>query len=408
MWPAEPKIWTVAEATRRIEGALSADPVLQSILIRGEISNYKRHTSGHTYFTLKDAKARLRCVLFRRYGQAVSFPLHDGLEVLAAGRIGVYPPNGDYQLYVEEIVPAGVGLLHYAFQQLRDKLAAEGLFDPERKRPLPAFPHRLGVITSLQGAALRDIVTVARRRNPRIDIIVAPATVQGSEGPASIISALNLCNRYGELDVIILGRGGGSLEDLWSFNDEDVARAVYSSSIPVISAVGHETDVTITDLVADHRAPTPSAAAEMAVPDVGAIATKLNSLKERLCRMGQKRVDQGRKQVGRLAERSVLQRPEERLNRLRLTLDERERSLLLAVRNGYRLNKEKLTSLAGRLELLSPLGTLARGYSICQLPDGLILRRARDAHMGDVLHIILGEGKLHAQIQKICREGSGG
>ena len=327
---------------------------------------------------------------------------------MAAGRIGVYPPNGDYQLYVEQVFPAGEGLLHFAFQQLKEKLATEGLFDPERKRPLPAFPHRLGVITSLQGAALRDIVTVARRRNPKIDIIVAPAIVQGSEGPASIIKALQLCNRYGELDVIILGRGGGSLEDLWSFNDEGVARAVYASSIPVISAVGHETDVTITDLVADHRAPTPSAAAELAVPDVRAITGQLNSLYERLCRMAQRRVDQGRRQVMSLAERSVLQRPEERLNRLRLTLDERERSLLLAVRNGYRLSKERLTSLAGRLELLSPLGTLARGYSICQLPDGQILRRAQDARVGAMLHIILGEGRLHAEVQQIHREGSGG
>ncbi|MGI6558986.1 MAG: exodeoxyribonuclease VII large subunit [Limnochordia bacterium] len=408
MWPAEPKIWTVAEATRRIEDTLTADPVLQSILIRGEISNYKRHTSGHTYFTLKDAKARLRCVLFRRYGQALSFALGDGLEVVAAGRIGVYPPNGDYQLYVEQVFPAGEGLLHYAFQQLKEKLAAEGLFDPGRKRPLPAFPHRLGVVTSLQGAALRDIVTVARRRNPKIDIIVAPAIVQGSEGPASIIKALELCNRYGDLDIIILGRGGGSLEDLWSFNDEGVARAVYSSSIPVISAVGHETDVTITDLVADHRAPTPSAAAEMAVPDVSAIAAQLISLYERLRRMAQRRVDQGRRQVSSLAERSVLQRPEERLNRLRLTLDERERSLLLAVRNGYRLNKDRLIGLAGRLELLSPLGTLARGYSICQLSDGRILRRAQDGRVGDMVHIILGEGDLQAKIQKICGEGSGG
>ncbi|MGI6038328.1 MAG: exodeoxyribonuclease VII large subunit, partial [Limnochordia bacterium] len=300
----EPQVWTVSGVTRLIQNTLAAEPLLQSIMVRGEISNYKKYPSGHSYFTLKDDSASLRCVLFRGHSHNVPFEPANGQEVMAMGRVGVYPASGQYQLYVEYMLPQGEGALHYAFTQLKEKLAAEGLF--QRKRPLPSMPSRVGIITSRQGAVLRDIISVARRRNPRVDLVLCPAVVQGPEAPASLIEALELCNRYGELDVLIIGRGGGSLEELWAFNDEGVARAIFDSRIPVVSAVGHETDVTIADYVADLRAPTPSAAAELVIPDYEQWKGQLQAYQERLTNYMVRRISEARQAVAALGDRPVL------------------------------------------------------------------------------------------------------
>ncbi|MCL4516400.1 MAG: exodeoxyribonuclease VII large subunit, partial [Firmicutes bacterium] len=276
------QVLSVRELTRLVKEAVESRPALQNVLVKGEISNFKHHSSGHMYFTLKDEGARLRCVMFRTRNVMVKFQVADGMSVIAAGSVGVYEGSGDYQLYVEELFPAGAGSLHLAFEQLKKKLEAEGLFAPEHKRPIPACPRKVGVITSPTGAAIRDIITVARRRFPNIHLVIAPAIVQGEAGPASVVAAIELMNRLSDVDALIVGRGGGSIEELWTFNDEAVARAIYSSAIPVISAVGHETDFTIADFVADRRAPTPSAAAEMAAPDKAQLSGLLGSYRTRL------------------------------------------------------------------------------------------------------------------------------
>ena len=282
MAASEPQIYSVRELTAMVKERLTSDPRLAGVAVLGEISNFKHHSSGHMYFTLKDEHSRLRCVMFRRENMRLRFRPADGQAVIAKGDVSVYEAAGDYQLYVREMVPAGHGELALAFEQLKQKLAAEGLFDEERKRPLPVLPRRIGVVTSPEGAALRDIISVTRRRFPNMPILLAPAVVQGEEGPDSVVRAIRLMNEHGGVDVLIVGRGGGSLEDLWTFNDERVARAIAASRSPVIAAVGHETDFTIADFVADKRAPTPSAAAEMGVPYKRALLAHIQGKYERL------------------------------------------------------------------------------------------------------------------------------
>ena len=298
----ERPVLTVSELTQAVKETLELDARFQNILVRGEISNFKHHTSGHMYFTLKDEKSRLKCVMFRSHNARLRFRPEDGLKVIAGGRLGVYEVAGEYQLYVEELYPEGLGALHLAFEQLKAKLQAEGLFDPARKRPLPGLPRTVGIVTSPTGAAIRDMVSVLRRRFPNVNILLAPAIVQGDAGPPSVIRALELLNWRDDVDVIIVGRGGGSLEELWTFNDEGVARAIAASRIPVISAVGHETDFTIADFVADRRAPTPSAAAEIAVPERAKLLQDVRDQEERLRLAIQKRIRQLRESLGILRE----------------------------------------------------------------------------------------------------------
>lgn len=388
-------ILTVSELTQAIKETLERDARFRSVLVKGEISNFKHHTSGHMYFTLKDARSRLKCVMFRGHNQRLRFRPEDGLTVVAGGSLSVYEVAGEYQLYVEEMYPAGQGALYLAFEQLKAKLQAEGLFDPERKRPLPSLPRTVGIVTSPTGAAIRDMVSVLRRRYPNVNIVLAPAIVQGEAGPASVIRAIELLNRRDDVDVLIVGRGGGSLEELWTFNDEGVARAIAASRIPVISAVGHETDYTIADFVADRRAPTPSAAAEIAVPERVALTQAVSDQEGRLRVALIKRVRQLRESLGYLTRSAALTRPLDRVNQRRQQLDELLYRAEMTIRHATEGRRRRLEALAGKLDGLSPLGTLARGYAICRIAStGQVVTAASQVSPGERLKVRVREGEL--------------
>jgi len=395
-------VYSVTEVTAIIKERLVTDPRLTDVAVAGEISNFKHHTSGHMYFTLKDERSRLRCVMFRRENMRLRFRPADGQAVIARGDVSVYEASGDYQLYVRELVPAGYGELALAFEQLKAKLAAEGLFDEARKRPLPAVPRGIGVVTSLQGAALRDIISVTRRRFPNMFILVSPAIVQGEEGPESVVRAIERINAYGRVDVLIVGRGGGSLEDLWTFNDERVARAIAASRIPIISAVGHETDFTIADFVADKRAPTPSAAAEMAVPDKRALQAYLNSLIQRLHTAMRRRLEAARSRLELLAGRPELTRPHELLRERRQRVDDLEERAQRLLKDVLEHNARLLAAAAAKLDALSPLATLARGYAVPIRPDtGRIVRSGSEVAPGDALRLRMADAELDTVVQRV-------
>ena len=393
-WESSP-VYTVSDLTRLIKEALERDQRFRAVLVKGEISNFKHHSSGHMYFTLKDAKSRLKCVMFRGRNAALRFRPEDGLTVVAGGSLSVYEVAGEYQLYVDELYPAGQGALYLTFEQLKEKLAAEGLFDAARKRPLPKLPRTVGVVTSPTGAAIRDILSVLRRRFPTINIVLAPAIVQGEAGPASVIQAIERLNQRDDVDVLIVGRGGGSLEELWTFNDEGVARAIAASRIPVISAVGHETDVTIADFVADRRAPTPSAAAEMAVMERAILVQGVRDQRERMVRALEKRIRQLRESLGYLTRSAALTRPQDRLNQLRQQLDEMSYRMETSFRYETERRRRLLEALAGKLDGLSPLGTLARGYAICRIAStGDVVTEATRVRPGELLKVRVREGEL--------------
>lgn len=397
------QVYTVRELTAVIKHRLTSDPRLTGVAVTGEISNFKHYPSGHMYFTLKDDRSRLRCVMFRRENLRLRFRPEDGQAVIAQGDVSVYEASGEYQLYVRELVPAGHGELALAFEQLKAKLAAEGLFDESRKRPLPALPRRIGVVTSLKGAALRDIISVTRRRFPNMPILVASAVVQGEEGPESVVRAIELMNVHAGVDVLIVGRGGGSLEDLWTFNDERVARAIAASRIPVISAVGHETDFTIADFVADKRAPTPSAAAEMAVPDKRALVSHLRGQYERLYAGVMRRVEQGRTRVRLLESRPVLARPAELLRERRQRVDDAEHHVRRHVQDLVERHARALAATVGKLDALSPLATLARGYAVVRRTDsGRIVRRGSEVTAGDQLLVRLHDAELSTAVEDVA------
>ncbi len=445
-------ILSVSALNDRIKALLEAGFAL--VWVEGEVSNLARPSSGHTYFTLKDAKSQIRAVVFRNafaqrgWGRPAGFALEEGMSVVCRARLTVYPPRGDYQLIVDAVEPKGLGALQKAFEQLKARLEAEGLFDPGRKRPLPFLPERIGVITSPTGAVIRDILTVTRRRFPSVNILIAPVRVQGSEAPAEIIRAFGDLSLAEGIDVIILARGGGSLEDLAAFNDEGVARAIVHSRVPVISAVGHETDFTIADFIADLRAATPSAAAELAVPLRAELLETVEALHLRMIRQGRRETERLRRRVAELAGR--LRDPKRRLADIRIALDdatERMRISLDHVREVYRqkcitmgvrlehqdprariaerrlftdvLAKDlraawerqagqrsnRLASAMSLIDSLSPLAVLSRGYSITRrLPDGRILRQAGDAHAGDRIDVRLAAGSLQALITETSKE----
>ena len=388
---------SVSELTKRITFAL-AGPEFQSVVVEGEISNFVHHRSGHMYFSLRDEHSRIKSVMFRGRNQRLTFLPKNGDTLIAVGSIGVYEPNGEYQLYVDLLLPRGIGDLHLAFERLKDKLEQEGLFDATRKRPLPFLPRRIGVITSPSGAALRDILHVLKRRYPGVKVLIFPALVQGEGAPSSLIEAL-LRAQDTDVDVIIMGRGGGSFEELAAFNDEGLARAIAHSSIPIVSACGHETDFTIADFVADLRAPTPSAAAEIVVPRQEQLMAQVQSLQDRLVGSLQRRIQADRRYVGQLSQSPMLLRPTHHLNQRRQRLDELMSSLIRYQRHGVLPRREKLAGIVGKLQTLSPLATLARGYAICQAEDGQVLRQAKNVATGDKVSVTLHEGSLACVVE---------
>lgn len=392
---------TVSELTRSIKSLLESSPKLQDVLVKGEISNFKRHSSGHLYFTLKDEKSRLRCVMFRARSSQLRFQPEDGLTVIVHGSIGLYETAGDYQLYADDIFPTGQGALYLAFEQLKARLEKEGLFDQARKRPLPFLPKVVGVITSPTGAAIRDIISVLRRRNPAAEILLAPALVQGEGGPASVVAAVELMNRAGKADVLIVGRGGGSLEELWTFNDESVARAIAASRIPVVSAVGHETDFTIADFVADRRAPTPSAAAELVMPEQGQLLQQIDNAHNRMVTALGRAVALRRDRLRLVAAGPALTRPKDRIFQARQRVDDLGRTAEATIRQLVQQKSSHFDGLAGKLHSLSPLATLARGYAICQLAASQeVVRSVNQALPGSKLLVRVSDGVINCRTEE--------
>lgn len=403
----EPAVLSVRELTARVKGALETRPDLRDVQVRGEVSNFRDHPSGHLYFTLKDEAASLRCVMFRsrREGTQLAGGLpRNGEEVVAQGYVGVYERDGQYQLYVQRLLrdeAARLGLLYRALEELKARLRAEGLFDPGRKRPLPPLPRRVVIVTSPTAAALRDIVRIAGRRYPGLPLVLVPASVQGERAPGEIARAIRLAGEHLDADVLIVGRGGGSLEELWAFNTEEVARAIAASRIPVVSAVGHETDFTVADLVADLRAPTPSGAAELVVPEKAVLTEQVAVLAGRLRTALRQQVARDRVRLERLRSRPVLSRPLALVDARRQRLDGLAHRLALAGRHQARRGRAALERLQAHLAALDPRAVLARGYALAVDAAGRPLTTAAAAHPGDRVGVLLQDGRLGCRVEAV-------
>jgi len=390
--------WTVSALTRRVRERLESDEILQDVWVEGEISNFKRHSSGHLYFTLKDANAQLRCVMWRTDAIRMRFGLQDGMSVETHGRVSVYEVGGQYQLYADQIRPVGEGALYQEFLRLKASLEAEGLFDPARKRPIPELPHKIGIVTSPTGAALRDMLNTLRRRLPLAEVMIAPSPVQGVEAPPALVSALRALNRQ-KPDVILLARGGGSIEDLWAFNDERVVRAVTASEAPVISGVGHETDFTLCDFAADLRAPTPTAAAELATPiSIQDIASNLSTLDARLTTLTFNLLSSHQTSLSALIARLQFASPRRRVQSERQRVDDLSRRALTGLTHLVQLQSTHVKGMQSRLESLSPLAVLARGYAVVTRKDDASVV-SRVAQASDKMKVRVSDGEF--EVRKI-------
>lgn len=393
-------IYSVIELTREIKWLL--ETTIPMVWVEGEISNLKFHTSGHLYFSLKDKDAQIPSVMWRNRNLALAFTPQDGMKVLALGKISVYEKRGYYQLDVVKLQPAGIGELQLAFEQLKQKLLAEGLFDEQHKKPIPRFPERIGIVTSRTGAAIQDLVSILNRRFPGVAIILKPVQVQGEGAALEIAAAIDEFNDYGAVDVLIVGRGGGSLEDLWAFNEEAVARAIFRSKIPVISAVGHEIDFTISDFVADLRAPTPSAAAELAVPDRIDLLNQTQIYQKRLVEIVVSRVQYERDRLKNLVNSYGFLRTPDRIRHNQQRLDELIHSLQLAIEHKLDLLLKKLSSITQRLHSLAPQSVLQRGYSICyRLHDHAIVKSADALHVAEPIKVQFYRGAISGEVTEV-------
>ena len=391
----EQQIFSVTTLTQAIKQTL--EDGFFTIWVEGEISNLATPRSGHVYFTLKDEAAQLRAVIFKSAARLVRFELENGMQVLLRGSLSVYEARGEYQLIVSRAEPRGAGALQAAFEQLKRRLEAEGLFDPAHKRPIPLLPKKIGVVTSPTGAAIRDILNIVNRRFANAHVLIAPTRVQGAEAPAEIVRAIEMLNRLPDVDALIVGRGGGSLEDLWAFNEESVARAIFASRIPVISAVGHEIDFTIADFVADLRAPTPSAAAELVVRNKADLAQTLAAQHARLKQAMRHLLDRSRAAAAHAARR--VSDPRRRVNELQQRVDDLSQRLARAMRHALERKQAQRDTLIAKLDALSPLAVLAKGYAICRNAATLRpVKRAADANVGDALLVRLLDGELRCEI----------
>ena len=392
-------ILTPAQVGQYIKGFMDRDRLLSNLLVRGELSNCRLYPSGHHYFTLKDGEGALRCVMFRGDAASLRFQPENGMQVIAAGRVTVFPRDGQYQLYCTRLVPEGAGDLHTAFEQLKRRLLEEGLFDQSRKKPLPPFPGTIALVTSPAGAAVRDMLRILKSRWPMTRVRVLPVRVQGEGAAQEIASAIRWANRYRVADLIITGRGGGSMEDLWAFNEEVVARAIAASEIPVISAVGHEPDVTIADFAADLRAATPSNAAELAVPDQREVRAGLEQIQARLEHAMGRRLAGYRQALDRLSRSRSMTEPAAYFQNKRLLLDYHSRRLSHGAERCLSGQRERLGRLASALDAMSPLKVLGRGYAIPRREDGRVLTSAGDAAAGDRLLLRLSDGTLRCRVE---------
>ncbi len=396
----ERRVISVGQLNRYVKELLEKDTRLASVYISGEISNFTNHyKSGHLYMSLKDDGAVVRAVMFKGYASKLAFKPEDGMKVIVRARASLYDKDGSFQLYIETMEPAGMGALQVAYEQLKAKLKAEGLFDPSRKKPIPAFPHRVGVITSPTGAAVRDMLNVLGRRFPMAEVVFHPVLVQGDGAKAQIVDALHRFNAVHAADVILLGRGGGSIEELWAFNEEEVARAVAASDIPVISAVGHETDFTICDFVADLRAPTPSAAAELAVPDGNQLRIRLIQLYRLLKQNMRHTVDQQEKRLSLLCAKRCLATPLFYVEEQGMRLDYLTRRFVSAQQQYLHSGAQRLTAAAAKLDALSPLRVLSRGYAIASTESGVI-KSVRDIPPGGTFTLRVSDGELPCAVRQ--------
>ncbi len=392
------QVLTITQINEYIRGIMDGDRLLASVAVRGEISNYKVYPSGHHYFTLKDEGGALKCVMFKGNAMRLRFRPDNGMQVVALGKISVYPRDGAYQLYCTGLILDGVGDLYAAFEQLKVKLAGEGLFDPAHKKPIPKHPKTIGIITSSAGAAVHDMLRILNKRYPLTKVRLLPVRVQGAEAPGEIAAAISYANHYQLADVLIVGRGGGSIEDLWAFNDERVAYAIYNSRIPVISAVGHEPDVTISDFVADLRAATPSNAAELAVPDREALYQALDSMIVAIASALERQLKSYRQQLRILSASPALQSPDVYLNQQGKTLQLLSGRLLAAQNRTISRHNEQFLTLTAKLDALSPLKVLTRGYAMVQTEEGIVVRSVKQVQPGDSIDITMQDGTAKASV----------
>jgi exodeoxyribonuclease VII large subunit len=394
-------VLSISQINEYIRSRMDADPVLTQVAVRGEISNYKMYPSGHHYFTLKDEGGALKCVMFKGNAMRLRFRPENGMKVIAMGKITVYPRDGAYQLYCTVMTVDGIGDLYAAFEQLKAKLAAQGLFDPAHKKPIPRYPGVIGIVTSSAGAALHDMLRILRKRYPLSEVRLLPVRVQGAEAPGEIAAAIRYANHHQLADLLIVGRGGGSIEDLWAFNDEQVAHAIYDSQIPVISAVGHEPDVTISDYVADLRAATPSNAAELAVPDQDALRQALDAQSGAMASALTRQLKAARRHLNVLAASPALRSPTGYFDRKRKDLSTLQDRLGPAHLRLIDRKKQGYIALTAKLDAMSPLKVLTRGYAMAQAMDGTVIRSAHQVTAGDIITLSLSDGSITAAVTDV-------
>lgn len=400
MYTPQPTVYSVSQLNNYVKGILDRDENLVHVFVTGEISNFKAHYSGHMYMTVKDETSSVKAVMFAGNASKLRFTPENGMKILALGKVSLFTRDGSYQLYIDDMQPDGVGALNMAFEQLKKKLETEGLFRQEHKKPIPRFPERVGVVTSATGAAVQDIFNVLKRRFPAAEVVLRPCQVQGDGAAEDIAKAIYEFNRLKGADVLIVGRGGGSVEDLWAFNEEVLARAVFASEIPVISAVGHETDYTICDFVADLRAPTPSAAAECAVPDRLELLARLTSAKQHICSLVRNRFDTEREKLNAIGKNAALYDPLYSINEKKRELVYLEDKLSSLVTSELEKNKSRVSATAGKLDALSPLRVISRGYALVE-KNGRTVTKTADLQTGDFIRIKLSDGSFSANVKEI-------
>ena len=397
----ESKVYSVTQLNRFIKMVFEKNTVLFNLSIRGEITNFKAHYTGHLYFTLKDETSSIKCVMFKSNASNLKFEVADGMKVVVTGQVAVYEANGTYQIYCRNIEKEGLGELFLKYEQLKEKLEKEGIFDDSHKKKIPFLPDRVGIITSKTGAVIKDIINVSTRRFDKVNLLIYPAATQGVDVPSTVISGINYFNTAKNVDVIIIARGGGSFEDLFGFNDEMLARAVYNSNIPVVSAVGHETDFTICDFAADLRAPTPSAAAELVYPQMSEIIAKLNMLKLRQNQAALNYINSKKQNLERLKASKLERIPLNMISNFRMNIDLKLKKSETKVKSALQENKIKCINLISRIDAMSPLKTLTRGYSVIENIDGKVINKKEDVKIGDELKLLVTDGNIITTVKEV-------